>query len=187
MGKERKEKILELLKERERTPKELASLFNVSLMTIYRDIKELEKEGVVERKHGVIRLREEDDSAKECVICSKDIDGRFNAILFLKEGKKVQACCPHCGLMAFRRLSDKVESILMKDFITCNPINGLGCWYVVGSDIAPCCSPSAFAFVDKLSAERFARGFGGKVLEFEEALEELHRLMSLGKRVYLSL
>ncbi|WP_461831956.1 nitrous oxide reductase accessory protein NosL, partial [Aquifex sp.] len=93
----------------------------------------------------------------------------------------------HCGLMAFRRLSDKVESILMKDFITCNPINGLGCWYVVGSDIAPCCSPSAFAFVDKLSAERFARGFGGKVLEFEEALEELHRLMSLGKRVYLSL
>ncbi|RUM27678.1 MAG: DeoR/GlpR transcriptional regulator [Aquifex sp.] len=185
--KERKRKILELLKEKERTPKELADIFKVSLMTIYRDIKELEKEGLIERKHGTISLKEDESSLQHCVICSKDIDGRFNVILFLNEGKKVHACCPHCGLMAFRKLSDKVESIIMKDFVSCNPVNAFTSWYVVGADISPCCSPSAFAFSDRYIAEKFSKGFGGKVLDFEDALEEIHRLMSLGTRIKLSL
>lgn len=185
--KERKRKILELLKEKEKTPKELADIFKVSLMTIYRDIKELEKEGLIERKHGMVCLKEDESSLQQCVICSKDIDRRFNVIHFLSEGKRVHACCPHCGLMAFRRLNDKVESIIMKDFINCNPVNAFTSWYVVGADISPCCSPSVFAFSDRYIAERFSRGFGGKVLDFEDALEEIHRLMSLGTRIKLSL
>jgi len=185
--KERKGKILELLKERERTPKELADIFKVSLMTIYRDIRELEKEGLIERKHGAVSLKEDENSLKHCVVCSKDIDGRFNVILFLSEGKKVHACCPHCGLMAFRRLNNKVESIIMKDFISCNPVNAFTSWYVVGADINPCCSPSVFTFSDKYVAEKFSKGFGGKVLDFEEAFEEIHYLMSLGTKIKLSL
>jgi len=186
--KERKKKILELLKEGEKTPKELASFFDVSLMTIYRDIKELEKEGLVEKKHGYVRLKEEEETIpKECVVCHKEVDGRFNVIFFLKEGKRVQTCCPHCGLMAFNRLKDKIEAVLTKDFITCNPVSAFSSWYVVGAEIAPCCSPSAFSFSDKSMAERFARGFGGKVLSFEEAVKEIYRLMSVGQRVHFNI
>ncbi len=186
--KERKKRILELLQEGERTPKELANYFGVSLMTIYRDIKELEREGLIDKEHGVLRLKEKkEEIPKDCVICHKEIDGRFNVIFFLKEGKKVQACCPHCGLMAFKNLGDSIEAALMRDFISCNPVNASMCWYVVGASISPCCSPSAFAFVEKEVAEKFARGFGGKVLPLEEAINEIYKLMSMGTRVEFKL
>lgn len=184
--KERRRKILQLLKERERTPKELATVFNVSLMTIYRDIKELEKEGLVERKHGTVYLKRETEDGK-CVICSKEVDERFKVVFFLKEDKKVFACCPHCGLMAFKKLGPNIQSALMRDFISCNPVNAFTSWYVVGADINPCCSPSAFSFSEKYNAERFAQGFGGKVLNFEDAVEEINRLMSFGTRVKFNL
>ncbi|NPB06762.1 MAG: DeoR/GlpR transcriptional regulator [Aquificae bacterium] len=184
----RRERILELLKEEgEKTPKELAATFGVSLMTIYRDIKELEREGLIERKHGTVKLKENDAPPKECFICHKDVDGRQNFIFFLRSGKKLQTCCPHCGLMAFDRLEEEPEAVLTKDFITSNPVNALDGWYVVGAKVAPCCSPSAFAFADRETARMFAKGFGGKVLSLSEAVKEIKRLMSAGVRVELKL
>ena len=182
--KERRRKILELLQEGEKTPKELANYFGVSLMTVYRDIKELEREGLIEKEHGILRLREKrEDIPKDCVVCHKEVDGRFSVTFFLREGKKLQACCPHCGLMAFKTLGDSVEIALMKDFISCNPVNAYSCWYVVGASVSPCCTPSAFAFADKEVAENFSKGFGGKVLSLEDAVEEIYRLMNLGMKV----
>ncbi len=183
---ERKQKILEILKEGKKTPKELASIFNVSLMTIYRDIKDLESEGLIERKHGYVSLKDE-TSQKECIICHKEIDGRFNMIFFLKEGKKFQTCCPHCGLMAYKNFENRIEAILAKDFITCNPVNAFSGWFVVGAEIAPCCSPSAFVFGSKELAEKFAKGFGGGVFTFQDAVKEIYRLMNLGQKVEFKL
>ena len=142
----------------------------------------------MEKEHGILRLREsKEEISRECIVCHKEIDGRFNVIFFLKEGKKVQACCPHCGLMALETLGESVQAVLMKDFISCNPVNASTCWYVVGARISPCCAPSAFAFNDKHVAEMFARGFGGKVLTLSEAIEEIYRLMSMGTRVEFNL
>jgi len=188
MSKERKrrEQILKLLEEGERTPKELANLFGVSLMTVYRDLKELEREGLIEKKHGTVRLKEEEGS-RECFICHKEVDGRQDMIFFLKRGKKVQTCCPHCGLMAFEKLGDGVEAAMTKDFITANPVNAFSGWYVVGAKVTACCSPSAFAFGDKETAEMFAKGFGGKVLDLPSAIKEMKRLMSVGTRVEFKL
>jgi len=74
----RKEKILEILKEKkEVSVKELSKFFNVSEMTIYRDIKELEKEGEIKRKHGSVLLNEKDSTESlvvdTCPICDKPI------------------------------------------------------------------------------------------------------------------
>ncbi|MGC8942479.1 MAG: DeoR family transcriptional regulator, partial [Sulfurihydrogenibium sp.] len=53
----RKKEILKILQERgEVTVKELSHIFKVSEMTIYRDVRELEKEGEIKRKHGSILL-----------------------------------------------------------------------------------------------------------------------------------
>ncbi|PMP62595.1 MAG: DNA-binding transcriptional regulator, partial [Sulfurihydrogenibium sp.] len=47
----RKKEILKILQERgEVTVKELSHIFKVSEMTIYRDVRELEKEGEIKRK-----------------------------------------------------------------------------------------------------------------------------------------
>jgi len=47
----------------------------------------------------------------------------------------------------------------------------------------PCCSPSAIAFGSKEHAEKFAKGFGGVVVDFEKGAELIRELMKRGKRV----
>jgi DeoR/GlpR family transcriptional regulator of sugar metabolism len=53
---ERKEKLLELIHQKKHlTIKELSKYFDVSAPTLYRDLKTLEEEKVIQRYHGVIR------------------------------------------------------------------------------------------------------------------------------------
>jgi len=60
LKKERHEKILTLLKEKKVVKlKELASYFNISLVTIRRDVDELEKEGLIKKIYGGIMYNEE--------------------------------------------------------------------------------------------------------------------------------
>jgi nitrous oxide reductase accessory protein NosL len=58
---------------------------------------------------------------------------------------------------------------------------------VVGSTALPCCSPSAIAFASKEDAEKFAKGFGGVVLNFEKAVEGIEQLMKRGTPVKMNL
>lgn len=186
---ERKEEILKLIEEGYTTAKELARHFNVSLMTIYRDLKELEEEGRIVRRHGMIELKKE-DSLKEshCAVCGKEVDLRFAFTYILKGGKKVHTCCAHCGLIAYKTLNtEKVEMALARDFISCNPVSAFTAVYVVGSSVSPCCRPSAFVFADREIAEKFAKGFGGYVAEFTDAVAKMEELMKIGHRVDISI
>ena len=182
---DRKEEILRLIEEGYRTAKELARHFNVSLMTIYRDLRELEEEGLIVRRHGNIELKR-DHEVKEntCAVCGKDVDLRLAFIYILKGGKKVHTCCAHCGLIVVKSLDrEKIDVALTRDFITCNPINAFGSFYVVGGSASPCCSPPAVAFADRGVAEKFAKGFGGYVADFDEAVSRMEDLMKGGQRV----
>jgi nitrous oxide reductase accessory protein NosL len=40
-----------------------------------------------------------------------------------------------------------------------------------GTEIGFCCEPYWLAFANKEEAEKFAKGFGGEVLDFEAALK----------------
>ncbi len=53
--------------------------------------------------------------------------------------------------------------------------------FVLGSPIAPCCSPSALCFRSRAYAVRFARAFGGTALAFEAAMARMHREMTHGE------
>ncbi len=183
----RKEEILELLERGYATAKELAHYFDVSLMTIYRDLRELEEEGKVVRRYGRIELNrkhELQEDEEKCSFCGKDVDNRFGFTYWLKGRKKLSTCCPHCGLLIYDKVDEKdIEVLLTKDFITCSPINAYEAWYVLGCDISPCCRPSAFAFGEKEHAESFARGFSGFVFNFDEAKERMKELMRRGQGV----
>lgn len=185
----RKEEILKLIEEGYTTAKELASYFNVSLMTIYRVLRELEEEGRIVRRHGTIELKK-DEELKEnaCAVCGKEVDLRLAFIYILRGGRKVHTCCAHCGLIAYRNMNpDKVEMAITRDFITCNPINAFAGTYVVGSSVSPCCSPSAFVFADRENAEKFVKGFGGYVSDFGEAVSKMEELMKMGFRVDINI
>jgi DeoR/GlpR family transcriptional regulator of sugar metabolism len=180
----RKEKILEILKEKEQaTVKELANIFKVSEMTIYRDIKELEKEGQIKRKHGIVLLKEdeeEENQSKEnvCPICEKTIT-RAHPYKISVENKTIEACCEHCGMILHKNYENKDVFAITYDFITENPITAFDAFYVVGSSAKPCCSPSVIPFSDKKMAENFVKGFGGKVLKFLEVYEEINKTINL--------
>ncbi len=184
----RKEEILKLIEEGYSTAKELARYFNVSLMTIYRDLKELEEEGKIVRRHGNVELkREEELEDNKCAICGKDVDLRLAFIYILKGARKVHTCCAHCGLIAYKTLNqEKIEMAITRDFITCNPINAFMATFIVGSSANPCCTPSAFVFASKEDAHKFAKGFGGYVLDFSEAVLKMEELMRGGQKVDIS-
>ncbi|MFN3471396.1 MAG: DeoR family transcriptional regulator, partial [Aquificaceae bacterium] len=100
---ERKEKILELIAQGYRNVKTLAQYFGTSLMTIYRDVRELEKEGRIVRKHGELLLREEagemvEEKTYSCAYCTKPVEKRLEFTYRLKRGRVIKACCAHCGL-----------------------------------------------------------------------------------------
>lgn len=176
--KERKAEILKILKEKkEATVKELSYIFGVSAMTIYRDIRELERAGEIKRKHGSIVLNtlenKESVAIKSCPVCEKPITRSHPYKIIVEGNKVVEACCDHCGLMLHQKYADKNVSAFTYDFITEKPINALDAYYVVGSTAIPCCSPSVIPFVNKEEAEKFSKGFGGKVLNFLEAYNEV--------------
>ncbi|SHK51816.1 DeoR family transcriptional regulator [Thermocrinis minervae] len=188
---DRKEEILKLIGEGYRTVKALAQHFGVSLMTIYRDVRELEREGRIVRRHGELLLKDEVETKEElhrCSYCSKLVDERLEFVYILEGNRKVKACCAHCGLLLYKSINkEKIESCMTYDFITGNPINCFSAWFVVGSAALPCCTPSAIAFARKEDAEKFAKGFGGEVLDFSKAVETIERLMKLGTPVTFNL
>jgi DeoR/GlpR family transcriptional regulator of sugar metabolism len=183
----RKEEILELIAKGYNSVKTLAEHFGVSLMTIYRDVRELEREGKIIRKHGELLLKKEEEKQVQeigvCAYCGKLSDKRLEFVYRLKS-KTVSACCAHCGLLLFKGFQgNEVQSCMTRDFISGNPINCFSAWYVVDSSAVPCCSPSAIAFGNKEDAEKFARGFGGKVFDFESAVKVVEELMKRGQKV----
>lgn len=183
---DRKREILKLIKEGEQNTKKLAEKFGVSLMSIYRDLKDLEKEGLIVRKYGKLEVanknvKESQEKQKDiCAFCHKENDDRLRFTFHLETGKQIHTCCPHCGLLLYKSILDPIDAITTKDFITCNLLSGTSAYYVLGSAAAPCCSPSVLAFARKEDAVMFKTGFGGEIFEFEEATKVIWDLMKYG-------
>ncbi len=192
MGKERKEEILRLIQNGVDNVKSLANRFGVSLMTIYRDVRELEKEGKIVRRHGELKIRSEEDIHQElresCAFCGKTVDRRLSFLYMTTKGKRIKACCAHCGLLLYKGIKDDdVTSCLTWDFITGNPLSCFSAYYVVSTSAMPCCSPPVIAFARREDAEKFAKGFDGVVLNFKEAIKATEELMKRGTPVRFSL
>ncbi|WP_029523472.1 DeoR family transcriptional regulator [Persephonella sp. KM09-Lau-8] len=180
----RKEKILEILREKKETSvKELSKIFGVSEMTIYRDVRELEQEGHVKRKHGAVLINDKEESESlmvdTCPICDKPITRAYPYRITIEDTKVVETCCEHCGFLLHSRYEDKKVSAITYDFITENPISALNAWYVVGSSAVPCCSPSVIPFASKEDAEKFSKGFGGQVMSFIDAYNTIVNNMNI--------
>jgi len=61
-------------------------------MTIYRDLKELEEEGRIIRKHGYIKLNDKKEGDEgRCSFCGKQTDSRIEVTIYTSKGERYKA------------------------------------------------------------------------------------------------
>ena len=114
------------------------------------------------------------EMAAKCPLCGMNIAGNENTAyeLSLANGTVVTYCCAHCGLYAQAMAKDNVKSARTRDFISGEWMDPAGMTFLFKSSAVPACGPSWIAFGKKDEAEKFQKGFGGTIYNFDEALQE---------------
>lgn len=157
---------------------QLAEAFDVSNMTIHRDLNKLVESGHVQKRHGgailVSSVNEERELA--CAMCGKPVSQRTVFIVKFENGEEKRACCAHCGLMLQSR-TQSVWQTMTADYLYGHMISAVQAYYVIGSEVTICCVPSVLAFGSKQEAEKFQKGFGGQLLSMNDTLHYLHGMM----------
>ncbi len=178
---ERQHQIVMMLQTEKRLSiKQLVEQFNVSGMTIHRDLDKLAQSGKVIKVHGGVELIPAEmalmTETAVCQLCGGMILERTAFVMMRKSGEKLCACCPHCGILLLQQVED-ISSALTPDFLQGRRINVFQAHFVIGSDVRICCLPSTICFATQVEAEKFQRGFGGDVFNYAQAeahLRECH-------------
>ena len=180
--------------------KEITEQFEVSKMTIHRDLDVLESRGLIRRIFGgavpadegkvlstpavplpsLSRAAPPVHPLDTCLVCLRPVTQHLLYGITLASGEQYFACCPHCGLSAHLRQKENITSAMTADFISGRPHPAHRSYYLMGSAASPCCSPSILTFENEDQARRFLAGFGGKVGSLQEALEYLQEEMAMG-------
>ncbi len=155
---------------------ELQERLYVSHMTIHRDLLLLEQKGLVYRVRGGVMLEpaETDVSRREhrCIQCDMRIPHRSAVRLTSSKNEKLNACCPHCGILLM--IGDQaIQSALARDFLYSRMTNMRQATYLVGSEIRACCVPGILCFASEEEATKFQKGFGGRVMSLKETSNHL--------------
>lgn len=168
----RQQKILSVLeKQGHVSVQELAETFSVSTMTIHRDLNQMAAEGLVVKSHGAVSLPPPPSGENKCNMCGKALSERTLFIINLPSGEQRRACCAHCGLM----MCQNTQGIsLTADFLHNHMLSGSQATYLIQSDLTVCCAPGVLSFGSRQEAEKFQKGFGGKLVDMAGAIKFLH-------------
>jgi len=108
-----------------------------------------------------------------CSICGMDVSKYTHVkyVVTATDGKTYTTCGVQCGLTLQIRLGNKFKSAMATDLITHREVEAKNAFYVYKSSVITDMAPGFIAFSAKEKAENFAKGFGGKVVTYQEALE----------------
>jgi DeoR family transcriptional regulator, copper-sensing transcriptional repressor len=108
-----------------------------------------------------------------CSICGMDVSKYVHVryVVTTTDGKTHITCGVQCGLTLQIRLGDKFKSAVATDLITHREVEAKKASYVYKSSAITDMAPGFIAFSTREKAENFAKGFGGKVVTYQEALE----------------
>ena len=186
LASERQKRIKELIINRKSLKiSELSEIFNVSEMTIHRDIKAMVESGFIEKSFGGISLVNRETKGlnrDECIVCNRSINHRLSCRLILTKNRVETACCIHCGIIRHQMLGDEVIETLCCDFFTNTTISAANAWFVMDTTVdLSCCQPQILPFNQKEHADGFVRGFGGIVADYNGAMERVTGKMEKNK------
>lgn len=157
----------------------LAQSFQVSPMTVHRDLDQLERAGRLRKVRGGAVRAELSEAIDVCLACYAPLNARTQVVLHWADGSQRRACCPHCGLMALSRAPETLTSVLVTDFLFGRIVNGRTATYLAAPSIAVCCTPTVLAFEEGHDAQRFQAGFGGEIFDLDGALAFVRTSMHL--------
>lgn len=108
-----------------------------------------------------------------CIVCGMALSKYPHTKYVVKttEGEEFQACGVQCGLTLHLRLKDKFKSAMATDLLSNRSIDTQKAFYVYKSTVITDMAPGFISFLTRANAEKFQKGFGGKVVTYQEALE----------------
>ncbi len=110
---------------------------------------------------------------KRCIICGMDVSKypHTRYVVTTTEGKDFMTCGVQCGLTLHLQLKEKFKSATATDLLSNRSFDAQKGFYVYKSTVITDMAPGFIAFATKMNAEKFQKGFGGKVVTYQEALE----------------
>jgi nitrous oxide reductase accessory protein NosL len=110
---------------------------------------------------------------KQCIICGMDVSKypHTRYVVTKTEGKDFMTCGVQCGLTLHLQLKEKFKSATATDLLSNRSFDAQKGFYVYKSTVITDMAPGFIAFATKMNAEKFQKGFGGKVVTYQEALE----------------
>ncbi len=110
---------------------------------------------------------------KRCIVCGMDIlkYPHTKYAVTTTEGETFITCGVQCGLTLHLRLKEKFKSATAADLLSNRSFDAQKGFYVYKSTVITDMAPGFIAFVTRANAEKFQKGFGGKVVTYQEALE----------------
>lgn len=112
------------------------------------------------------------DYAGACELCATPITDSSNRFVIVDaDGFEHEYGCPGCGLSVLATMPDTTGTkAMVEDFLRRTLIDADQAYYLRDTSIGFCCQPYWLAFSNREDAERFSKGFGGDVLDFEAAI-----------------
>jgi nitrous oxide reductase accessory protein NosL len=116
---------------------------------------------------------------ERCIVCGMNVSKYPHSryVVETTDGKKYTTCGVQCGLTLHLRFKDQWKSATATDLLSNRPFDVKKGFYVYKSSVITDMAPGFIAFKRKVDAEKFAKGFGGKVVTYEEALERWKKKM----------
>lgn len=113
------------------------------------------------------------DKVERCLVCGMDVSKYTHVkyVVTTTDGKQYTTCGVQCGLTLHLRLKNKFKSATATDLISHRMVDARKAFYVYKSSVITDMAPGFTALCTKANAEKFAKGFGGQVVTYNEALE----------------
>jgi hypothetical protein len=110
---------------------------------------------------------------KRCIICGMDVSkyAHTKYVVTTTEGEEFITCGAQCGLTLHLRLKERFKSAIALDLLSNRPFSAQSGFYVYKSTVITDMAPGFISFATKANAEKFAKGFGGQVVSYDEALK----------------